>query len=328
MATSGTVGQTTVTTDRILEHAMLRVGLTGPQITPKIIQLAQENLFFLLLNLSARGVNLWLINKYILGLNVNQAEYILPTGTIDVMPDSVVFSQSKFPTQSVVNQGTSSIATMNETTPVMRYGFIPAATFTAALTVTADGGATVDVLPSQQWVGGQWYWYDADPNPTTQTLTITSNAVTFSLTQFLLSNNQQDQIVSPFNRNDYVAQPTKWLPSGGTVTNFWFQKFRNPTLTVWPVMNKPFTQLTMWIHHQIQDVGSLTQELDIPNRWLDAVIWLLAQRLCEELSDVDPTRVARVNAQCDKIMPDAEHGESDGQPLRIRPGIRAYTRGG
>src|ERR1700754_2039713 len=104
MATSGTVGQTTVTTDRILEHAMLRVGLTGPQITPKVIQLAQENLFFLLLNLSARGVNLWLINKYILGLNVNQAEYVLPTGTIDVMLDSVVFSQSKFPTQSVVNQ--------------------------------------------------------------------------------------------------------------------------------------------------------------------------------------------------------------------------------
>lgn len=325
MSTSGTVGQTVVPTDRLLEHAMLRIGLTGPKLTPKIVQLAEENLFYLLLSLSGSGIQLWLVDKVILWLFPRQAEYVLPPGTIDVLPDSVVYSQSKFPNQSFVNQGTSTVAAMDTQTKVLRYGFMPTASFTAQLTVTADLDVVVDVLPSQLWVAGAGYWFDADPNPNTSTLTLTSDGASFGVSQFLLSNNQYDQKISAFNRGEYVVQPEKWQP-GVPSTNFWVQKLRDPTITLWPVTYNSFDQCTLWRNRQIQDVGTLTQELDIPNRWLDPIVWQLARRLCYEVEGVDPARIDVIKSECDKYTMEGLVSESDRMPTYYRPMIRGYTR--
>lgn len=325
MSTSGTIGQTVVPTDRLLEHAMLRIGMTGPKLTPKIVQLAEENLFFLLLNLSSRGINLWLVTKYILGLFPGQPTYVLPPGTIDVLPDSVVYSQSTIPASSFVNQGTSTVCSQNSAVAIVRYGFMPSATFTGQLTLTYDLGVVAQVLPSQDWVAGTWYWYDTPIATATSTLTLTTNGVSMGLSQFVLSTNQADVKITPFNRGEYVQQPNKNFP-GYPSTNWFFEKLLNPQVTFWPVTPNTFDQVTIWVNRQIQDVGTLTEELEIPNRWFDPTIWMLARRLCFEVEGVDPARITMIQAECDKIVFDGETGESDRLPFRLMPQIRNYTR--
>lgn len=325
MSTSGTVGQTVVPTDRLLEHAMLRIGLTGPKLTPKIVQLAEENLFFLLLNLSSRGINLWLVVRYIIGLFPGQPTYVLPPGTIDVLPDSVVYSQSTIPQSSFVNQGASTICSQNSAVAIVRYGFMPSATFTGQLTLTYDLGVVDQVLPTQDWVAGQWYWFDTTIATATSTLTLTTDGVSMALSQFVLSTSQFDQKITPFSRGEYVQQPNKNFPSWPS-TNWFFEKLLNPQVTFWPVTPNSFDQVTIWCNRQIQDVGGLTQELEIPNRWLDPTIWMLARRLCFEIEGVDPNRITMIQAECDKIVFDGEVGESDHLPLIFRPNISGYVR--
>ena len=325
MSTSGTVGATVVLTDRLLEHAMLRIGLTGPKLTPKIVQLAEENLFYLLLNLSSRGINLWLVSKYIIGLFPGQRTYVLPAGTIDVLPDSVVYSQSKIPQSSFINQGTSTLATLASPSQIVRYGFMPTTTFTGSLTLTTDLGVVQQVLPSQAWLAGAWYYYDMPVNTTSVTWTLTTSAASMALSQFVLSNNQFDQKISMFNRGEYAQQPNKSQP-GWPSTNWFLEKLVNPQITFWPVTPNTFDQVTLWANRQVQDIGTLTQQVEIPNRWIDPTIWMLARRLSYEVENVDPARRAEVAAECDKIVFDGEVGETSHSPLYFRPEIRGYTR--
>jgi hypothetical protein len=77
---------------------------------------------------------------------------------------------------------------------------------------------------------------------------------------------------------------------------------------------------------QIQDVGTLTQSLEIPERWFDGVIWQLARYLAFEIPQVDAAWVPNVVAMADKALLEVERGESDGAPIMVAPNISGYTR--
>lgn len=323
MATSGTIGGTVVQTDRLLEHAILRCKIPGPKITPKTVQLAEENLFFLLLNLSNRGLNLWCVDQQIIGLFPGKKTYVLPVGTIDVL--NVMYSQPTVQASTLVNGTTSSTATLSTAATIVRYGFMPTTSFTGVLTLTTDGGVAQQVLASQTWVAGTWYWFDLNPTVSSVAWVLTTSAVSMTLSQFVLSSQSYDQKVSPMNRDEYTQQPNK-NQSGVPSTSFWFEKLVNPQINLWPVTTNGFDQLSLWRHRQIQDVGTLTQQIELPNRWLDPIIWQLAGRLAFECEDVDPARRAEVMAAADKYLVDGELNEADHMPLFFTPQIRGYTR--
>jgi hypothetical protein len=50
--------------------------------------------------------------------------------------------------------------------------------------------------------------------------------------------------------------------------------------------------MTVWYSRQIMDVGALTDELEIPQRWYEAIVMNLAHRLSLELPQVPMDRVA------------------------------------
>lgn len=85
MATSGTIGLTTLPTSKLLEKAMRRCGLSPQALTPEVVDTALESLFMLLLSLSNRGLNLWCIDKQLMPLIPGQASYELLPGTQDVL---------------------------------------------------------------------------------------------------------------------------------------------------------------------------------------------------------------------------------------------------
>lgn len=135
----------------------------------------------------------------------------------------------------------------------------------------------------------------------------------------------RDIPLSPFNRDDYANQPNKDFESAQP-TNYWFEKLVEPQVTLWPVPNDDTRRLSLYYYRQPQDVGSLTNELEVPTRWLEAVCWHLALRLAFELPGVSSERVSLVQSMTQGMTLEAEGSETDSAPVFLAPNIRVYTR--
>ena len=232
MATSGTVGQTTIDVTRLIEKALRRCGLSPASNTAETMQTAREDLFMLLMSLSNRGLNLWCIDRQTIPLVSGQATYTLPTGTLDVL-------------------------NLNLATPL-------------------DG--QVRELP-----------------------------------------------LTPLNRDDFASLPNKAQASAVPV-NYWFEKLREPRITLWPTPSDSTRYLILYRYRQIQDIGDFTNEIEIPARWLEAICWHLALRLAFELPQVTAERLTAVQQMASAMTIEVEGGETDGAPVYIAPNLRGYTR--
>jgi hypothetical protein len=60
------------------------------------------------------------------------------------------------------------------------------------------------------------------------------------------------------------------------------------------------------------DVGDLYGELEVPQRWYEAVVMMLAHRMSLELPGVDVSRITYLEGQADKYLGMAEEEEREG----------------
>jgi hypothetical protein len=74
------------------------------------------------------------------------------------------------------------------------------------------------------------------------------------------------------------------------------------------------------------DVGSLTDTLDIPQRWYEANVWQLAWRLAIELPDFNPQLLGPIKQTADEALSWAQAEERDNSPIYYAPNISPYTR--
>lgn len=325
MATSGTVGNTAINTGRFIEKALRRCGLTPQVITPEIVDTSRESLFMLLMGLSSRGLNLWCIDHKLMPLVDDQATYVLPAGTLDVLnllhcsPIRLEYAEDY--------QATYAQSSFTEPTRVTRYGvkFTSLPTTSFEFQSSSDGLAwvthqTITELPDVDIYG----WYDVDPQITNTYFRVYSLSLG-TVEDLFLSNTISEIVVTPFNRDDYASQPNKSFRSL-TATNYWFEKRLNPRITLWPVPSDDTRHLSLFRYRQIQDIGSLTEEVEIPTRWLEAVSWHLAARLAFEIPGVDSERRKEVVQLAGTMTIEAEGGETDGSPTYLAPNIGCYTR--
>jgi hypothetical protein len=75
----------------------------------------------------------------------------------------------------------------------------------------------------------------------------------------------------------------------------------------------------------IMDVGTLTQTLDIPQRWYQYIIWQLAFYMFAESPDSDPAALPTIQAGIALSQP-VTKAERDASPLMISANIRPYTK--
>jgi hypothetical protein len=74
------------------------------------------------------------------------------------------------------------------------------------------------------------------------------------------------------------------------------------------------------------DVGTLTDELDIPQRWYETIVWQLAWRLAMELPDFNLSLIGPIKASADEALKIAQDEERDNSPIYFAPNISPYTR--
>lgn len=138
------------------------------------------------------------------------------------------------------------------------------------------------------------------------------------------SGNYVDVPLYRMNIDEYSSLPNKDTP-GQYPFQYIFNKLRAPEISVWPVPNNSDNDIVYWRHRQIEDVGTLTDELDIPTRWLEATIWQLAVRLSMEVPGVDAGRVQAITQMSEKYQFEAEREENDHSHVYIVPKISGYT---
>jgi hypothetical protein len=97
---------------------------------------------------------------------------------------------------------------------------------------------------------------------------------------------------------------------------------------LWPAPNlaAEVAQLIIWRHRQIMDVGTLQQELDIPQRWYEAIVSQLAFKLAQEIDIVDAGLIMPLSQAAALNMNTAWNGDNDGSPTTITPAIGCYTK--
>jgi hypothetical protein len=216
---------------------------------------------------------------------------------------------------------------LNTASDVSRVGFKASSTFTASLTfsTSTDGisFSTQLTTASATYTSGRWYWFDLPVLSEILAFRVTS-ATAFTVSALAASTQLSIIPMWQWNRDDYSQQPNR-IQESRQVTNYYFDRQRDPFLWVWPNPTGEYDHFEYWIHRQIEDINELTEEIDVPSYWFNSSTWLLAKELCFILP-VDPASSQAIFAECDRILNDAEMGQTDGSSMYIEPRISVYTK--
>ena len=361
MAYSGTVGQTVITVQQLIDHGARRCGKLAEELTVEQVQSAKESLFILLSNIANMGINYWAINKLVIGLNANQYIYSLPVGAIDAL--NVLYRTMNRPSPNntggystsaggtVANVYDGDTATYCQQTSangniainfggsnsqyVGSIGFLPyvagggSATWSYTLQYSTDGSTwnTLATGTNVAVTDNQWVWTDIDPGQNVQYYRIVATGgTTLALRELYFGTMATELQMARLNRDDYTNLPNKQFTANQPF-QFWFDRtIPQPTMYLWPVPSSAFVQMTVWYSRQIMDVGSLSGQLEIPQRWYEAILMMLSHRMSLELPAVQTDRISYLEGQAEKYFNLAEQEERDKSPIYYSPNISVYTR--
>jgi len=351
LATSNTVSTTVFQTQKVIDHAFRRCKVAPQQITPEYIETAKDILYLLLSTLASKGLALWCIDQQILPMYEGQPTINLPAGTIDVL--NVNLRQvARISGTTTSTSGTADNATdgdiettCTELAPAGRIQIDFSASMVSTVGVLFGATGSVDIsiqttTDGLTWttrysnsaysaVDREWLWVDLAgvPDSTTAIRLVAGAATTLVVREFFIGNIPVEVPLAKVNRDQYSNLSNRFFRS--RPTEFWYDKKRSPsTLKLWPVPSLEFTfwQLVNYVQRNPQDVGTMTQEIEVPQRWLLAIICELAKELAVSIPEVKPEVAAETAAYAAARMAEAWTSESDGANIQILPNIGPYTR--
>ena len=327
MAYSNTVSQTVFNTRRVIENAARRCKLTAQSLTPEHVDIANDQLFMLLSDLSNRGIQLWCIEKQIYPLYNGLGDLTLDTGTVDVLNSNLRTLQQV----TGINTDTSTTRTVNFTTDtfVTTVGILWSAAAVPVALERSDDNVTWTTIQTETTTAtaGQWTWFDLESSVATVYFRVRATTGTLSFSQIYLANTPTEIPLARLNRDDYTNLPNKSFQSNRPL-QFWFDRqVQQPVLHLWPVPNAEaeVNQIVLWRQRYIMDVGTMTQEIEVPQRWYEAIVAMLASRLALEYIEVDPSMISMLDAKAKESLYFAQQEERDNSPMMILPNIAMYT---
>ena len=326
MAYSGTIGSTTFNALKVVDHAFRRCRLPAQAITAEMQTYALESLYVMLSELANIKTPSWCIEKVILPMYENQPIVTLPAGTVEVLNLNYrVLQLLSGASVTLPNSYTVNFTTTTTVTTVGVKWLAPAVPLT--FEVSDDGLVWIEVGTQDAAASvGEITWTDISGAKPFQYFRFTSTE-TILFESVVLGNLPQEIPLGQLNRDSYVNQSNKVFP--GRPSNYYFQRdLPEPIVNLWPA---PFSaaeqaQLILWRHRQIMDTSNLQQDVEIPPRWLEAIVNGLAARMAAETPTVDAQLIPVLEQKSAMSMQRAWDGDNDGSPIQINPGIGVYTK--
>jgi hypothetical protein len=352
MAFSGTVGQTVINVQTLIDHGARRCGKLAEELTSEQVLSARQSLYFLLSDLGNRGIQFWTMTKLVIGLTPDNYIYELPKGSIDLW--NVLYRTMNRPSGSYTTSAGGTVANAYDgdvdtictqtsangniavnygtSNPIYigSIGLLPASTGTWSIIYeySIDGTTwqTLVDLGTVDVENNKWIWTDIVAGQTVPYYRCRAyNGTTLSVRELYFGNNSLEVQMSSLNRDDYTNLPNKDFTANQPY-QYWFNRqIPKPQIYIWPVPSTAFVQMTCWYSRQIEDVGALTDELEIPQRWYEAVQMMLAHKMSLELPQVGLDRVQYLEKMAEKHLYNAEQEERDRSPIYWAPNISVYT---
>ena len=326
MAYSGNIGGTTTNALKVVDHAFRRCRLPAQAITAEMQSYALESLRFMLNELANIKTPSWCIEKLILPMYENQPLVTLPAGTVEVL--NLNYRTLQLLSGASVTTSTSYTVNFTTQTTVNTIGIEwSAAAVPATFQVSTNGSVWITVGTSDDVAAaGEITWTDISGALPYNYFRITTTSP-FNFTAIVLGNLPQEIPLGQLNRDSYVNQSNKVFP--GRPSNYYFQRdLPQPVVYLWPA---PFVaaeaaQLILWRHRQIMDTENLQQQVEMPDRWQEAIINGLAARMAAETPAVDAQLIPILEQKAALSQQRAWDGDNDGSPIQINPGIGVYTK--
>lgn len=350
VSTSGTVSQTQFTTQQILDHAFRRAKIPPQLISGENLQTAMEILYMQLSTLASRGIALWAVERQLLPVRTGYAANACPAGTLDILnvnlrylAQTTVTASASTGTPTEITDGDPSTLfnlgvlggtiTLTPDSPSLLscLGIMPGVTgeWTLTIEVTADGTEWVTAYTGTIAVtDGVWVWIDLDGVPAAQAARFSiDSGINFAVREVYWGGAPQEVPIAKISRDTYSNLPNK--ASQGRPSMFWYDRQRSsPELVLWPVPSDAFAnyQLVVFRQRHVQDVGTMTQIIEVPQRWYLAIVNSLARELCISIPEADESRYQLMDMEARRTMSEAWDSETDSAPAKIVPNIRMYTR--
>ena len=359
MATSGTVGATIFTNQQLIDHAFRRCKMVEQEITGEHLQIALELLWLFCMTLVNRGIKLWNINPIILPMYAGEFTVPLPLGTEDILNinlrtqtaftnDAGTATASEGTATNAFDKDLSTACTqtlvagniqleLDTATAVTTFGILPAALpsaspWTFVIEASNDGityTTLIDETAGEAVVAGEWEWFDIqNANAFSHYRLRATGTTILDVTEFSIQVTPQEiPFYYTLNRTDYSNLPDKTIL--GRPTQLWYDRQRTiPEMEIWPAPEEQFTfaQITGFVQRQMQDIGTMQQELEVPDRWYLAIVCSLAAQLGREIKEVNEALITRLDTDMNNYLSDAWTGEGDGSDTFWRPNISPYTR--
>lgn len=330
MAVSGTVSTTVFNTRKVVDHAYRRCRIPPEGISSEQISFALDTLYLILSMLANRGLQLWCIESYLMPLYQAQGLITLPNGIVDILNTNLRTVEVLNSTTTNTTTSTTYQTNFPAETQVTTVGIEWSGASTGYALETSTNGSTWLTIATQvnpNVTAGVVTWVDIQGSLATLYFRVRATTGTLNQTQVILANTPNEIPMARLNRDDYVNLPNKAFQ--GRPLQFWVDRLLNaPVLYLWPVPSAQFVtaQVVVWVKRYIMDVGTMTQEIEIPQRWYDAIVYVLASRLAEETPTVDPQMIAILDQKAQRSLLEAENEERDDSPIYLTPNIAVYTR--
>lgn len=356
-AVSGTISTTTFDTQKVIDHAFRRCRLKAEQITSEWQSNARELLYLYLTSLANQGVPLWCQEYQIIALYEGQAAITMPLGTVDVRVVNERTMTRLTGTYTSTGGGTASLAFDNDfetrltqtttsgyvnidfgsDTQVTTVGLLPGATGTLAVAFQRSedlsAWTTIRMVSAQTYTDNEWEWFDLDGNQANQYFRLNTSAGTLDMREIFVGNNSTEIPMARQNIDQYWALTNKTFQ--GQPLQYFFDRVLNsnaqdqPIMYIWPVTNTAsrYDQITLKRHRYIMDVGTLTQAIEAPPRWYNAIVWGLAKMIAEEMPlNMVPIDVQGIiKLEHSEALNEAQAEERDNSPVLFGTNVSYYT---
>jgi len=287
---------------------------------------ARDALYLWLSELANPRTPSWCIEKILLPMYQGQPTVPMPTGTVELLNLNYRVVQALEP--MTVTAPTSYWADFTEASTVTSVGIKWAGTAVNVTFEVSDDNATWTTITTSETSvsAGEWTWTDMPKaNPYRYFRIIAAEVLVYS--QVVLGGLYQEIPMGRLNRDTFVAQSNKMFQS--RPTTYWFQRdLPEPVINLWPAPNSAAEEHTLvaWRHRHIMDVGTQRSDVEVPQRWQEAMVANLAAKLALETPSVDLNLIPVLKQEATVALQTARDGDNDGSSTFIQPNILGYTR--
>ena len=328
MAYSNTVSQTVFDTRKVMENAFRRCRVRPEMITAEYVSVANDQLYLLLSDLANMGAPLWCIEKQILPLYDGVGYITLDTKVVDILNSNL--RQLQTVTGTNTTTATTRTIAFGGATFVTTVGVLwTAAAVPIALERSVDGIVWTTIqTETPTAVAGEWTWYDLESSVATPYFRVRATSGSLNFLEIYTGNTPTEIPLARMNRDDYTNLPNKSFQSNRPL-QFWYDRLiPNPVMRLWPVPNSGAitSQIVLWVQRYIMDVGTMTQQVEVPQRWYEAIVAMLASKLALEIAEVDTSLIPLLDQKANVALYTAQAEERDNSPMMMAPNIAVYTR--